>query len=63
MTITYLIKILADVCRYNANADIYIRVNGKTVPLHHCVDDFVGRGKNKKRVVTLVPEGDDYFGE
>jgi hypothetical protein len=61
MTTTDLIKILANACSYNATGKIFMRVNGKTVPLHHCIDDFIG--ENLERVITLVPEGEDYYGK
>jgi hypothetical protein len=63
MNVIDLIRTLAGVCRFNANGDVYIYVNGKSTPLHHCVDDVVGEGDKRKRVVTLVAEGDDYYGK
>jgi hypothetical protein len=63
MIIIDLIKILAEVCRYNANGKIYIHINGKTIPMHHCIDDFIDIDNTRERVITLVPEGDDYYGK
>lgn len=63
MSVIELIQLLAGVCRYNANGSVYVRVNGKTVPLGHCIDDFVDEDGERKRVVTIVPQGDDYYGE
>ena len=63
MIIIDLIKVLAEVCRYNANGVIYIRVNDKTIPLHHCIDDFIDVKGTKQRIITLVPEGDEYYGK
>lgn len=63
MSIIQLIQLLAQVCDYNAKGTVYLRVNGKTVPLHHCIDDFIEENGERKRVITFVPEGDDYYGE
>jgi hypothetical protein len=62
MKIIYLLKLLAEVCGYNALGEVYVYVNGKPTPVNHCVDDFVGEGDQRKRVITLVAEGDDYHG-
>lgn len=65
MKIIDLIKVLAEVCRYNSLGDVYIHVKGKKggpTRISHAVDDFVGEGDQRKRVITLVAEGDDYHG-
>jgi len=63
MIILEFIKLLAEVCRYNAVGEIYIRSNGKNIPYGHTIDHFIGRGKKRKRVIVIVPQGEDYYGE
>ena len=63
MIVFELIKILANVCQYNAEGKIYIRVKGKTLPFGCCIDDFIDEDGKRKRVLTFVPKGDDYCGE
>jgi hypothetical protein len=62
MTVVDLIKVLADVCRYNVGGKVCLHINGKVIPLHHCIDDYEDVGEHNERVVTLVAEGDDYYG-
>jgi hypothetical protein len=62
MTVAQLIQVLASVCRYNANGQVCLHIDGKIIPLHHCVSDFLDEGDERKRITTLVAEGDEYYG-
>ena len=61
MKIYELIKVLANVCRYNANGEVYIYVNGQKLPLQHCLDQFIDRDPDKR--VILLTADPEYYGE
>ena len=63
MTVVDLIKILAGVCRFNPNGEVYLHVDGKDIPIHHCIDNFIDVNNSQTRVIVLVAKGDDYYGD
>lgn len=59
MKIYKFIKILAELCRYNANCEIYLHINGENIKLNHAIEDKI----NNKEVLILVSEKDkNYYG-
>lgn len=63
MTAVDLIQTLANACRYKGDAKVYLRMGDKTIPLHHCIDDRIDINGTRERIITLCPEGSDYYGE
>ena len=65
MKILTLMRILLNVCQYNADAEIYVRIGKKDYPLHHCVDHFIFKedGTPKRAVLLVSDKNKNYYGE
>jgi hypothetical protein len=66
MRVYEMIQLLATVCRYGAHERVFIRVGNKNIPMRAGgIDAFIGSEKNgdRERILVLVPEGNDYYGE
>jgi len=64
MQVYKLIQLLANVCAYNADGEVYIHIGNKNYPLDHCIDNWID-GKDGKRQRTLVMVSEkhkDYYG-
>jgi hypothetical protein len=64
MKVWELIQRLATICSYGgSNRALYMRVNGKIIPVSKGIDHFIAVGSNLDRVLVLTAEGDDWVGE
>jgi hypothetical protein len=60
----HLIQRLATICSYGgANRRLFLRVNGKNVPVKAGIDHYVAVGADLEQVLVLTAEGDDWVGE